>query len=58
MYRAMERNKIYIMGIPEEKEKEKGIESIFKVIIAENIPKLETETSRSKRPEEPQIGEN
>lgn len=29
------------MGIPEKKEKEKGIKSVFKVIIAENIPNLE-----------------
>ena len=35
----MERNNIHIMFIPEE-EKEKGIESIFKAIMAENFLSL------------------
>uniref|UniRef100_A0A8D0WU05 L1 transposable element RRM domain-containing protein n=1 Tax=Sus scrofa TaxID=9823 RepID=A0A8D0WU05_PIG len=31
---------IHIIGIPEGKEKEKGIENIFEEIMAENFPKL------------------
>ena len=38
---TMKRNNIYIMGIPEEKENEKGIESILKAIIAKIISKRE-----------------
>ena len=34
---------IRITGVPEEEEREKGIESIFEEIIAENFPKLEEE---------------
>ena len=34
------RNNIRIIGVPEEEEREKGIESVFEEIIAENIPKL------------------
>ena len=34
------RNNIRIIGVPEEEEREKGIESIFEEIIAENFPKL------------------
>jgi len=34
------RNNIRIIGIPEEVEREKGIENVFEEIIAENFPKL------------------
>ena len=34
------RNNICIIGVPEEEEREKGIESVFEEIIAENFPKL------------------
>ena len=34
------RNNIGIIGVPEEEEREKGIESVFEEIIAENFPKL------------------
>ncbi|KAI5948263.1 LINE-1 retrotransposable element ORF1 protein [Manis javanica] len=34
------RNNIRIIGIPEEEERGKGIESVFEEIIAENFPKL------------------
>ena len=33
-------NNIHIIGVPEEEEKEKGIESVFEEIIAENFPNL------------------
>ena len=33
-------NNICIIGVPEEEEIEKGIESVFEEIIAENFPKL------------------
>ena len=33
-------NIIRILGVPEEEEREKGIESVFEEIIAENFPKL------------------
>ncbi|KAI5940269.1 LINE-1 retrotransposable element ORF1 protein [Manis javanica] len=34
------RNNIHIIGVPEEEERQKGIESAFEEIIAENFPKL------------------
>ncbi|KAI5945724.1 LINE-1 retrotransposable element ORF1 protein [Manis javanica] len=34
------RNNIRIIGVPEEQKREKGIESLFEEIIAENFPKL------------------
>ncbi|KAI5934351.1 LINE-1 retrotransposable element ORF1 protein [Manis javanica] len=34
------RNNIHIIGVPEEEERRKGIESLFEEIIAENFPKL------------------
>ena len=36
----MKRNNIHIMRIPEGETKEKGIESIFKTIMAGNFPNL------------------
>ena len=33
-------NNIRIIGIPEEEEKEKGIESVFEEVVAENFPSL------------------
>ena len=33
-------NNIRIIGIPEEEEREKGIESVFEEVIAENFPSL------------------
>ena len=40
---------IQIIGVPEEEEKKKGYEKIFEEIIAENFPKMEKETIKSKR---------
>ena len=40
---TMKRNNIHIMGILEREEKEKGIESIFKAIMAENFPNMRLE---------------
>ncbi|KAI5941161.1 LINE-1 retrotransposable element ORF1 protein [Manis javanica] len=34
------RNNIHIIGVPEEEERGKGIESLFEEIIADNFPKL------------------
>ena len=34
------RNNICIIGVPEEEEREKGLESVFEEIIAENFPNL------------------
>ena len=34
---------IHIIGVPEEEEREKGIESVFEEIIAENFPQLRKE---------------
>ena len=34
------RNNISIIGIPEEEEREKGIESVFEEVVAENFPNL------------------
>ena len=34
------RNNICIIGIPEEEEREKGIESVFQEVVAENFPNL------------------
>lgn len=36
----MKRNNIHIIGIPEGEEREEGAESIFKTIMAENLPNL------------------
>ena len=33
-----------LIGIPEGEEKEKGIENVFEVILAENFPNLKKET--------------
>ena len=35
-----EHNNTHIIGVPEEEEREKGIESVFEEIIAEKFPKL------------------
>ena len=57
----LKQNNIRIIGVPEEEEREKGIESVFEEIIAENFPKLgeemasqttETHNSHDKRPKE------
>ena len=34
------RNNTCIIGVPEEEEREKGIESVFEEITAENFPKV------------------
>ena len=54
------RNNIRIIGVPEEEEREKGIESVFEEIIAEHFPKLgeeivyqTMETHRSNNTREP-----
>ena len=36
-------NNIHIIGVPEEGEREKGIESVFKEVIAGNFPSLRKE---------------
>ena len=36
----IKRANLHIVGIPEEKEKEKGIENIIEEIMAENFPNL------------------
>ena len=36
-------NNIWIIGVPEEKEKKKGYEKIFEEIIVENFPNMEKE---------------
>ena len=41
---------IQIIGVPEEQEKKKGYEKIFKEIIVENFPNMEKEIIKSKRP--------
>ena len=41
----IQRNNIHIVGVPEEEERGKGIESVFEEIIAENFPKLGEEIS-------------
>lgn len=53
---TIKRSNIYIVRISEEKEKKKGIESIFKAIMVENIQNLERETFRIKRPKGHQLG--
>ena len=41
---------IQIIGVPEEEEKKKGYEKIFKEIIVENFPNMEKEiVNQSKR---------
>ena len=35
-----EQNNIHIIGVPEEEEREKGIESVIEEVIAENFPNL------------------
>ena len=35
---------LHIIGIPEGKEREKGIENVFEEIMAENFPNLKRET--------------
>ena len=41
----MKSSNVRIIGIPERMEKEKGLEEIFKQIVAENFPNLAKETS-------------
>ena len=41
---AIKQNNIHIIGIPEEEEKEKGVEVVFQQIIADNFPNLGKET--------------
>ena len=36
----IKRANLHIIGIPERKDKDKGIENIFEVIMAENLPNL------------------
>ena len=37
------RKNICIIGVPEEEDREEGLESVFEEIIAENFPKLRKE---------------
>ena len=36
-------NNIYIIGVPEGEERGKGVENLFKEIMAENFPNLGTD---------------
>ena len=47
---------IRIIGVPEEEEKKKGYEKIFKEIIIENFPNIEKEIIKSKRHKESHKG--
>ena len=47
---------IQIIGIPEEKEKEKGSENIFEEIIVENFPNMGKETLKSRKHRESHMG--
>ena len=40
----MKHNNIHIIGVPEEEEREKGLEGVLEQIIAENFPTLWKET--------------
>ena len=46
---------IWIIGVPEEEEKEKWYEKIFEEIIVENFPNTEKEIIKSKRHKESHI---
>lgn len=35
---------IHVSGIPERRDKQKGIEAIFKAIMTDNVPKLMSDT--------------
>ena len=39
----MKRNNIHIIGIPEGKEEEQGIENLFEKVMMENVPNLRRE---------------
>ena len=41
---SLKRNKIRIIGVPEDEETEKGVEELCEQIIAENFPNLEKDT--------------
>ena len=45
---------LHIIGIPEEEEKEKGIENIFEEIMAENFPNLKDTDIKIQEAERPQ----
>ena len=47
---------IQIIGVPEEEEKKKGYEKIFKEIIVENSTNIEKEIVKSKRKKESHTG--
>ena len=47
---------IWIIGVPEEKEKKKGYEKIFEEIIVENFPNIGKEIIKSKRHKESHTG--
>ena len=40
---SLKRNKIRIIGVPEDEEREKGVEGLCEQIIAENFPNLDTD---------------
>ena len=44
LWEAIKRTNIYIIGIPEGKERDKGAERLFKEIMAENFPIIGKET--------------
>lgn len=41
----MRRSNIPLFGVPEENEKENGIELIFEHTVADNLPKLKKDTN-------------
>ena len=41
---SMKQNNICIIGVPEEEEREKGVEGVLEQIIADNFPNLGKET--------------
>ena len=57
----MKHNNIHIIGIPERKEEEQGIENVFEKVMMENFPNLrrekviqiqETQSPKQKEPKE------
>ena len=47
---SLKRNNIRIIGVPEDEEREKGVEGLYEKIIAENILNLgERRTSKSRK---------
>ena len=49
-------NNIWIIRVPEEEQKKKGIEKIFEEIIVENFPNMRTEIVKCRKHRESHIG--